>query len=233
MHQLTHDVQQRQQFFDQLCAAWSSEYRQRGGSIHCGEGCGGCCSLVVNCSFPEALRVAGALTAEHHSRLRDRVAAIQETADRSGDLKQWLAAYRRLPEACPFLNRSAACSIYPVRPFSCRSLLSTLPPDWCVTDFSGLTSEEKHAFMAALDRTSVAFPTHYAATPQEIGQELEEATLRQMETVYGFSITGSLPWLVWLEAEYQLSRLLPEGREAVQRYLAERQLLNQFLVVIL
>jgi hypothetical protein len=86
--------------------------------------------------------------------------------------------------------------------------------------------------MASLDRSAVAFPTHYAATPQDIGRELEEATLRQMETVYTFSLIGSLPWLVWLELEHSLSSRLSEGSEAVQSYLASKKLTNPFLIVV-
>lgn len=86
--------------------------------------------------------------------------------------------------------------------------------------------------MESLDQSAVAFPTHYAATPQEIGQELEEATLRHMETVYGFSLLGSLPWLVWLEQEYQLSSRLSDGRDAVQNFLKAEEINNPFLVVL-
>lgn len=232
LHQLTHDVGQKQLFLDQFCAAWGSEYQQRGGTIHCGKGCSGCCSLVVNCTFPEAAVVAAALSGPQADRLREQVARIKATADRSNDLKEWLSSYRQQAGPCPFLDQAGSCSIYPVRPLSCRTLLATQPPQWCATDFSSLTSQEKQAFMALLDRSMVAFPTHYAATPQEIGQDLEEATLRQMETVYGFSLLGSLPWLVWLEQEHHLSKLLPEGRASLESYLERQGLLNQFLIII-
>lgn len=225
-------VQERQQCFDLLCSAWSSEYRQRSGSIHCGKGCSGCCSLVVNCSFPEALLVAAALDQQQRTQLNAQIAGIKHAADSSASLKEWLHAYRFKAGPCPFLDQAGACDVYGSRPLSCRSLLATKEPAWCVTDFALLASNEKQAFMESLDRSAVAFPTHYAATPQEIGQELEEATLKQMETVYGFSVLGSLPWLVWLELEHQLSSRLTGGPDAVQEYLTAEGLANPFLIVL-
>lgn len=232
MDQLSRDTRQKQVFLDQLCAAWSTEYRQRGGAVHCAKGCSGCCSLVVNCTFPEAALAARALSPHQTEQLQNRAALLHNIAGQAANLKEWLSLYRQQAGPCPLLDQAGACGIYQLRPLSCRSLLSTSKPYWCSTDFSNLDNQAKQAFMESLDRSAVAFPTHYAATPQEIGQELEEATLRQMETVYGFSLMGLLPWLVWLELEHTLSRQLSEGREAVQEYLASHKLLNRFLVVL-
>ena len=232
INQLTDAVSERQHCFDQLCTAWSSEYRQRGGSIHCGKGCSGCCSLVVNCTFPEAVLVTRALNQQHQEQLQAQIPRIQKAATSSASLKEWLRTYRSEAGPCPFLDQSGACGVYAARPLSCRSLLATKEPDWCIADFVSLNSQEKQTFMESLDRSAVAFPTHYAATPQEIGQDLEEATLRQMETVYGFSIVGSLPWLVWLERNYQLSNRLSGGRDTVQDFLTEEGVANPFLIVL-
>ncbi|MCE1227763.1 MAG: YkgJ family cysteine cluster protein [Geobacteraceae bacterium] len=232
MNQLIDDLRQRQLFFDQLCTAWSSEYRQRGGAIHCGKGCSGCCSLVVNCTFPEALLVARTLNQQQQEQLQAQIPRIQKAATSSASLKEWLRTYRSEAGPCPFLNPDGACGIYASRPLSCRSLLATKEPDWCIADFASLGSQEKQAFMESLDRSAVSFPTHYAATPQEIGRELEEATLKQMETVYGFSIIGSLPWLVWIEREYQLSNRLSSGRDGVQDFLTAEGITNPFLIVL-
>jgi Fe-S-cluster containining protein len=232
MTTLVNDIQQRQNCFDLLCAAWSSEYHQLGGKLYCGKGCSGCCSLVVNCTLPEAKLVAAALSPHQTEQLQRKVTLLKNTANKATNLKEWLSSYRQQVGPCPFLDQSGACGIYPIRPLSCRSLLATKEPHWCSTDFATLSSQEKQSFMESLDRSAVAFPTHYAATPQEIGRELEEAALRQMETVYGFALVGSLPWLVWLELEHAISKRLSDGRQAVQDYLEHQGLLNQFLVVI-
>lgn len=232
MNRLIPEVQQRQDCLDQLCASWTTEYRQRGGAIHCGKGCSGCCSLVVNCTFPEAVLIASALSSSQAEQVQSRAVVLQSIATQASSLKEWLSCYRQQAGSCPFLDQAGACGIYPVRPLSCRSLLATQAPHWCSTDFSALSSPEKQQFMESLDQSAVTFPTHYASTPQEIGRELEEATLRQMETVYDFAILGSLPWLVWLELEYGLSSRLPGGRQEVHNYLESQGLLNHFLVVI-
>lgn len=232
MSELIDSAIQRHQCLDQICAAWASEYHQRGGSTYCIKGCSGCCSLVVNSTFTEALLAAESLDQQQIRHLREWIPKMKHTADNSKDLRQWLASYRQQVGPCPFLDHAGSCGIYPVRPISCRSLLSTKAAHWCTADFSSMTSHQKQSFMASLDRSAVAFPTHYAATPQDIGRELEEATLRQMETVYTFSLIGSLPWLVWLELEHSLSSRLSEGSEAVQSYLASKKLTNPFLIVV-
>lgn len=228
---LIEELQQRQFCFDQLCAAWSAEYRQRDGHVHCSRGCAGCCSLVVNCTFPEAYLIARNISTAQRERLYCRIDAVKEAADRAGSLKEWLSAYRKTAAPCPFLEEDGSCGVYQVRPISCRSLLSTRPPEWCVTDFALLQPDEKRMFMESLDRSAVAFPTHYAATPQEIGRELEEATMRQMEAEYGFSILGCLPWLVWIEIEHNIGERLPEGREEVKKYLADKALASPYLLI--
>lgn len=231
MADMLEELHQRQLILDQFCSAWSSEYRQRGGTVYCGTGCSGCCNLAVNCTLLEALPITAACSQQQQERLQELAPRLKVTADRCESLKEWLAAYRSLLGPCLFLSPEGTCSVYGVRPLSCRSLLSTCSPDWCTTDFSSLSSEEKQAFMAGLDRSAVAFPTHYAATTQEIGRELEEATLRQMESIYGFSLVGCLPWLVWLEQKHRISELLAAGEETVRRYLEQNDLTNRFLMV--
>lgn len=224
------ELHHRQLILDQFCSAWSSEYRQRGGTVYCGTGCSGCCNLAVNCTLLEALPLAAACSPQQEERLQELAPRLKTTADSCGSLKEWLASYRSQLGPCLFLSPKGTCSVYGVRPLSCRALLSTCSADWCTTDFSSLSSEEKQTFMEGLDRSAVAFPTHYAATPQEIGRELEEATLRQMESIYGFSVVGCLPWLVWLEQEHRISGLLAAGEENVKRYLAQHDLDNCFLL---
>ncbi len=229
--QIIEDLVQRQGCFDQLCSVWCAEYRQRGGSILCGVGCGGCCSLVVNCSFPEAVLLAESLTPRQVEQLKARIPWIKRAAQGAATLKDWLSAYRSEGGPCPFLDPTGSCGVYPVRPISCRSLFSTKSPQWCTTNFAEIPGPEKQAFMESLDRSAVAFPTHYAATPQEIGSELEEVTLRQMESEYGFAIIGCLPWLVWLELEHRMSSRLAGGVDGIEEYLEERGLSDPYLLI--
>lgn len=229
---LLNDVRQRQQCLDQLIAAWMSEYRQRGGTIHCGRGCRNCCGLVVNCTVLEAVAIARQLTPVQRTRLTACIPKLRACAEQADSLKEWLSSYRDQAGPCPFLNEDGSCGIYPLRPLSCRAVLATKEPGWCGTDFSTLTAEDKQAFINSLDRSVVAFPTHYAATPQEIGQELEQASLKALEVRYGFSLQGNLPWLVWLVLEHRLEELLPAGATALQQQLGSAGLLNPYLLLL-
>jgi len=225
-------VRQKQEFFDHFCAAWLSEYRQRGGSIHCACGCGGCCSLVVNCTASEAIAIARALTPEQQTRLRATIPAIKASAQQAGSLKDWLKSYRDQAGPCPFLEQDNRCGVYQLRPLSCRSLLSTRESHWCTTDFGALSHQHKQQFMEQLDRSVVAFPTHYAATPQEVAQELELAHLNEMEQDYGCSLLGNLPWLVWLTLEHRLDELLTSGTVGLRSYLTAHGLASPYLAVV-
>lgn len=226
------EVRQKQLFFDQFCDAWRSEYRLRGGTIHCDRGCSGCCSLVVNCTGPEAALVANRLTPAQMSRLQSQIPLIQACANRAVSLKEWLSSYRRQAGPCPFLEQDGSCGVYQIRPLSCRALLATQGPHWCTTDFATLTAAEKQLFIENLDRSAVAFPTHYAATMQEMGQELELAILSEMERHYGYSLLGNLPWLVWLIREHGAETLLATGAVPVQRLLTAQGGFSPYLTVI-
>jgi len=229
---LLDDVRQKQEFLDLFCNSWISEYRQRGGIIHCAKGCSGCCSLVVNCTAGEALRIAPVLTPAQSSRLCESIPAIRNCAQQADSLKSWLSSYRDQAGPCPFLEQDGSCGVYQVRPFSCRSLLATREPHWCTTDFSTVSSEHKQRFMEGLDRSVASFPTHYVATTQELGQELELATLHSMEEQYGWSLLGNLPWLVWLTLEHRLAELLKAGGAATQQKLADLGLFSPYLTLI-
>lgn len=225
-------VRQKQECFDQFCRAWLGEYRQQGGSIHCGKGCSGCCRLVVNCTADEAYAIARIVTPEQTDRLQAAIPVIQKCAQQAGSLKDWLTSYRDQAGPCPFLEQDGSCGVYQLRPLSCRSLLSTREPHWCSTDFTTLASDEKQRYMECLDRSVVAFPTHYAATPQQLAQELELAHLREMEQDCGCSLLGNLPWLVWLVLEHRLYDLLTSGPAAVRSHLAECGLASPYLLVV-
>lgn len=222
----------RQAQMDRQVDAWCSGYRLSGGTVHCAAGCSGCCTLSVNCTFPETLAITKALRAEQRKEVAICANDLLAAATCSANLKAYLRS-KRTYGACPLLNCNGFCSIYPSRPLACRSLISTRESRWCTADFGTLTSAEKQAFMADLDRRVVDFPLHYAAFPREVGQEGEQAILGQMCAEFGFAVAGELPYLIWLEAEHNLSLSICNGHDATKTYLEERNLLHPFLVRLL
>jgi Fe-S-cluster containining protein len=217
---------------DRFLADWQHTYSASGGTIHCRSGCAGCCSLAVNCTFPEALRLAPALSALQHERLRNHIVTIRPLAQRATTMAEWLRLHRRLNGGCPFLSDDGTCGVYAVRPVSCRALLATKEPGWCTMDFSSLTSTEKQQFMASLDQSVVAFPLHYVAAARAYGEELEQNLLRDMARRFGFALYGNLPVLVWLVREHGLDAVLSAGRSAAATVVAEARLDSPFLVTI-
>lgn len=232
MDQLTAETAAAESLFDRSISLWVEGYARRGGKIFCSRGCRGCCSLAVNCTFPEAVRVARALTEEQARRVADRVAILQSRVPQLEDLKSFLRLHRNKLGYCPLLNEDGACGIYEARPLSCRSLLATKESRWCSADFSSLSSEEKRHFVESLDRSAAAFPMHYVAAMQELGRELEAMTAQKMETAFGFSLYGNLPVLIWLEREKGLSEACASGAQAVIELLAREEVLHPFLVTV-
>jgi hypothetical protein len=142
--------------------------------VYCQKGCANCCSLVVNCSFPEAAAIAHRLTTEQQKLVADKALLIQSLATSNHSLIDFLRHYRNIIGSCIFLApQDQGCRIYSERPLSCRALLSTRPSAWCGIDFATLHPLEKEAFLSSLDRDIVNFPTHYLAAPQELAAELE------------------------------------------------------------
>ncbi|MEJ2200072.1 MAG: YkgJ family cysteine cluster protein, partial [Desulfuromonadaceae bacterium] len=174
--QLKEELRQQQARFDREVQQDLDRYTQQGGRIFCGKGCQNCCTLTVNASLSEALRVTEALP-ESQPQLEDYILQLRQVLPEAADLKHYLKLQRSRLGACPFLDDAGSCTVYQVRPFACRALLSTRPADWCGVDFSTLTALDKQLFLSSLDPSVVDFPTQYLATPRETGQQLEGAAV--------------------------------------------------------
>lgn len=198
--------------------------------IYCVRGCHNCCNLAVQCTFTEALLVAEVLNQERAAALQEHVSRLRRQIVEAVDFKSYLRLHRQKISFCPFLAADGSCGVYAVRPFACRSLLSTRPADWCAVDFSRLHPLERQAFLSSLDPNLVAWPSHYLAASRDLGQELESAAFWQMHENLGFTLSGNLPFLVWLELEFRLSAEAAKGYAAVRSLLEQEQLHLPFLV---
>jgi Fe-S-cluster containining protein len=91
--------------------------------LACKEGCAWCCHKRVGTTAPEVLRIAAFLrqnlSAEAYQAVRERILRGDEQR-RALKEDRWAAA--RLP--CPLLVQDR-CSVYPVRPLTCRGYNSS------------------------------------------------------------------------------------------------------------
>lgn len=121
-----------QQLRDQIANQWLEDLR--GFKIACSAGCHYCCALVVRCHFLEGLVIARELL-----RIDDHVtlAAVADHAQviehfrnklimQAGDTLShedftmlWMEQWAEEQIFCPFLKEKH-CSIYPLRPLTCR-----------------------------------------------------------------------------------------------------------------
>ncbi|MDW7644461.1 MAG: YkgJ family cysteine cluster protein [Desulfuromonadales bacterium] len=211
-------------------ATWCEDYGERGGKIHCGRGCRNCCTLHVDVSLTEALLVSDALSAEQAAAVASTVERMTTELAGVDDFKTFLRHYRQRVGACPFLGADGACTVYAVRPFACRALLSTRPADWCAVDFAELTPLERTLFMDSLDRAVVAFPTHYVEATQEQARVLETTAILAMRETFGVAVSGNLPYLVHLQRQHGLGEALAQGEAAVRELLHRDGIDSPFLV---
>ncbi len=68
-------------------------------------------------------------------KLREREAEIREQNARIDNVDLLLACFYRLRRPCPLLNSDGSCSVYPVRPLTCRIYVSFSEPYRCDPDY--------------------------------------------------------------------------------------------------
>ncbi|MBT0666067.1 YkgJ family cysteine cluster protein [Geobacter pelophilus] len=212
-------------------AAWINGYTLLGGKVFCADNCSNCCSLAVNCTWPETLGISDAITDDSLQRLKDHLKQLRAILAMATDFKSYLKMHRQEVGPCPFLVRGS-CSIYQARPFSCRALLATKESFWCGADFTAMSSEEKRAFVNSLDTEVVLFPMHYVAATQEYGRDLESRISATMAQHFGFSLYGNLPLMVLLNSEYDLENTVRKGHEVTVALLEQEGLHHPYLVTL-
>lgn len=122
--------------------------QRQGLNIYCRAGCTACCSVLVVCYRPEALRIAGFLR-QHEAEKNwfllqfpywlKRAGETPELAQRAF-LQGRQAEYERLhlehfgqAIPCPFL-RAGQCTVYPVRPLGCKNAHALDTAEYCSAD---------------------------------------------------------------------------------------------------
>ena len=225
------DVESGQRCMDLFSASATAEYRAKNGEIFCGKGCSACCTLAVNCTAAEAVRIARELDQQQAANLNGYVARLKTRISEAADLKGYLRLHRKELGGCPFLDNDS-CGIYSARPISCRALLSSKESRWCAADFSEINPAEKLAYRESLDRAAVAFPLHYLACTQDAGQKLEAQASLQMLKEFGFSLSGSMPVLVYLFKEWSLLDSLQKDAVALLAVAASAGLDSPFLLQV-
>ncbi len=218
------DLHSNQQQLDRRTEAFKQTAIDQGIAIPCRKGCANCCSLAVNCSFPEAAAIADNLDDQQKNNILEKIPVLQQISRTSGGLKQFLRRFRDQSGGCPFLREiEQSCVIHPVRPFTCRALLSTRPASWCGIDFATLHPLEKEAFLSSLNPEIVSFPTHYLAAPQELAAEFESTAHAAMRDTFGTGVSGNMIYLVWLELEYQIRKNIEKDPATPRRLLLQLQ----------
>lgn len=121
--------------------------QKAGEKITCASGCGACCRGFVAITQAEARQLRDymvALPQDRRATLEARFSQAHQQIEAAGLLKTiagaefWtlaeyqamVTAYFPLGIACPFLENES-CSIYPVRPITCREFLVISPPQHC------------------------------------------------------------------------------------------------------
>lgn len=223
-------VRRLQSDSDRMTGAWINGYRLLGGKLFCTDKCSNCCSLAVHSTWLETLCAGDSIKDDCCLQLDSHLKRLTTIITQSPDFTSFLRMRRQLGP-CPFLAEES-CSIYPDRPISCRSLLSTKESLWCNADFGTMTGKEKHSFMAGLDRSVVAFPTQYVEATRDAGRNLEDELSGIMKQHFGFSIYGNLPLLVYLNRHHRFEEVVECGYDATVDFLDRVGLNHPYLITI-
>ena len=218
--------------FDRFVGAWLASHLESGKVIYCREGCAGCCNLAVHGTWLEAAAAADILSGPQAISLDAYIDRLKIALPKLAGLKDYLKYHRQALGPCPFLNERGSCSIYAVRPLSCRALLSTRPAAWCTVDFSEMDPWDKQAYENGLDRQVVAWPLHYVAVTQQLGRALEETLQATMQQEKGWSLSGNFPLMVWLELNCKLNGRDNMSALELRSILAARQVDSSLLLTI-
>ena len=123
--------------------------------VTCGPDCGTCCNHWPEDTYSFEVQIIadylkkarpGEINRITHS-LREDMACLDriKTAVRKrlldpreraalGDIDPYdvaLSSFYRFNRPCPLLDKNGSCSIYPIRPFTCRVYVSFSPPEYC------------------------------------------------------------------------------------------------------
>lgn len=118
---------------------------KNGLTITCQKGCGVCCCQLVPLSVPETFFIrdyVNSLAGERKKLILNKFQAIKEAMqarglierlakiEDTGEHKALGGEYFQMGHPCPFLEDNS-CSIYAIRPFSCREYNVTSPAELC------------------------------------------------------------------------------------------------------
>ncbi len=106
------------------------------GNFCCSPGCASCCTRNVTITALEGRRILDYLQSRKSATwLADRFNTLNPLPAPAQTTNEFIAALlndqeeassqTNFQESCPFLDKYDNCSIYPVRPFSCRCFFST------------------------------------------------------------------------------------------------------------
>ncbi|MEO6853315.1 MAG: YkgJ family cysteine cluster protein [Rhodoferax sp.] len=157
-----------QQGVDQVVAA----AQQQGVQLDCAAGCSHCCQAKVEAMAPEILLIAGAIAAGSAQQQAQTIARLQA---HQAVQAEGAAPWSRQP-ACPFLV-DQLCSIYALRPASCRKAHSQ-DVRACRSDAAQIPQSLQLVLQAeALQLgTAAAYRQHgLDAEPQELVQAVLQA----------------------------------------------------------
>ncbi len=107
-------MEERLQVLYQKYEKEASQYKEQ---AECGRGCSFCCSIAgkIDIVTLEGVRILEKMQSLPESEAK----AINHGLEQERSLRR-----KGKKSACPFLDREGACSVYEIRPFSCRQLYS-------------------------------------------------------------------------------------------------------------
>jgi Fe-S-cluster containining protein len=191
------EVRRIHQEYQRLQEVWLSEHPQI--RIYCSPGCGYCCNMSVRVSLLEAIMIR---EYSDHQYLQMAAAKGMRLPDfvrnYSGDDEGYFYAFRKWLGRCPFLDRRDRCSIHPLRPLSCRAVLSGLPGIYCEAESMESRTQMRLRKAERLLPAGIFQDSPFVLPLIEMAEEQEWRLDRLMIEEWGVAIRGELNFLQWL-----------------------------------
>ena len=201
-------------------AAQTKKAATTGKCISCSKGCSFCCSQHIGATLQECDAIVYWLSL--HPEVRERFftrypvwrnrlrehedvfketnqaasAAISSQAD-TRNVKEFMQAaekYLKLDIPCPFLDDDGTCSIYPVRPLVCASLVVVSPPEHCKA-----SSSETPELLLWPDTNEIQ-PPYFRGPEKSVTYSCAPLLVNEIING-GFIYINDLPGLAGLEKE--------------------------------
>lgn len=199
--------------FDTATMNWISSYPR---GVSCSRGCSICCDMYVGAFSSEALVIANSISDEQYQKVLEHTNKVIDYAREYAEqnFAIFISGYRLAVGFCPLLDSDGACSIYSIRPGSCRYTYSNMLPKYCQAGYwRTVTILERDEYLAKIDpKTNAGGYTPHLAPIKQIYDKVYDEHLRSLKPYSSVILVGNMHYLIYLSRKPEYLELLSSAK---------------------